>query len=350
MGITESGDGRRDGKSSGNDDSSSKQSFGNFCVSALLQPETLSNPRNDEGNNDTGGIRLWQQKPRAAFASTVKNVANSYISGEAMEGPVHALFESLETIICQSIGIENPSLPPSTMRSYPYQKDDLETFHKDLLGCLENKLLHEYVSSSWESVDHLVRVNQRKKKGRNTAGVCVGSFANGIETSASMTDNVDAWGDQCEGRLSALVHWYHSRKTHFWNKILASAGNGSDEVKKRHGSDIENHARGRKRCRPTVYFLGGGMGAGKSTVVSYLKETGDKVFQNDPIVDEADAFRSFAPSMPAGKRASDSGEASMATAATARSCNRFMSIPPMQPTSYSWRHWLASVTWWLMGP
>jgi len=44
------------------------------------------------------------------------------------------------------------------------------------------------------------------------------------------------------------------------------------------------------RC-PTVYFLGGGMGAGKSSVISYLKATDDEMFQNNPVVVEADAFK-----------------------------------------------------------
>jgi len=299
MGITDRNGTRSDGKNHrpGGDLSS----FAEFCISALLKREVSKECFECNSNGKINyHDRCRQQQSRVAAA--IDNAANSYINGEAMEAPIEALFE----ILTNDKDADAMDSDQPISKSYPYQSTDLEIFRMDLLRCLENTLLHEYLSSGWDHIDEFIAVNQRRNK------TSVGDACN-----------------QDKGKLSGLINWYNIREAYLYNKLLDDlknvhsfatmtnifrsvyddnksdsskpqkllANNSSEEDAERHRNDGENHRRqnrqslNRKRRRPTVYFLGGGMGAGKSTVISYLKETGDEMFRNNPVIIEADAFK-----------------------------------------------------------
>lgn len=299
MGITDRNGGRSDRKE--HRQSGDISSFAEFCISALLKIE-VPEESFESNSNGKGRYKDRCRQQRSRVAAAIDDAANSYINGEAMEIPTQKLFEILRNGKDADAMVSDQPVS----KRYPYQSTDLEIFRMDLLRCLENTLLHEYLSSGWDHIDELIAVNQRRKNNS------VGEIRN-----------------QDEGKLSILINWYKIREAYFHNKLFDDLNNvhsfatmtnifrsvyddnksesntppnllaniGSEKDADRHGNDVDNHRRqdrqtlNRKRRRPTVYFLGGGMGAGKSTVISYLKETGDEMFRNNPVIIEADALK-----------------------------------------------------------
>ena len=263
------------------------RTFSEFCVSVILPsraPSTTKSVHDDNGRLVQLQLQLKASGTAVTIVAALENVASSYINGEAMESPIEDLFDLwIERFGDNLMDRGRSKLPlPAALKRFPYQRTDLEVFHKDLLGCLENTMLHDYVANSWDDIDNLVRINQKTKRSN-------GRTCQGFSTTETLVSNdnfqEDAEGGTDEGNLSTVANWKKSREAFFQkHKPLDLIERCSCATYR----SRPNHFRCR---RPTVYFLGGGMGAGKSTVVSYLKETRDEIFQHNPVIVEADAFK-----------------------------------------------------------
>jgi len=249
------------------------QSFGKFCALELLKQKTLA--EHSIGNaNDWDTINQLQQY--------IENAADAYINGEEMDGPVNTLFEGMLAINSRRIEINI-----SSSKKFPFKRTDFEMFYTDLLSCMEDILLHKYVSDSWGSIDYLIRLNRKKSRTIDIDGTFT---VPKTDRNKSHIENIIADTVHNEDKV-ALDKWNKIREAYFHNHIYNSVVDTTNEEKESHESTLCN----KKRRRPTVYFLGGGMGAGKSTVVSYLKETNDEIFQHNPVIVEADAFKHLDP-------------------------------------------------------
>ena len=267
----------------------------------------------------------------------------------------------------------------------------MELFHNDFEDCLEHTLLHEYLSKNWDKVDDLIRVNEqyKKKKEKQKLNTKNGDTNNCSSSSSSSTltkggrrisssriinDNkfknqAKLIGGSTRNDWDQTRKFYFRRSSNRRNLSLSSSSSitsststipssssllrtfqrednsfvdytrNSNHESNNNNTNTSNKMkesfdnlflfdRCREKHRPTVYFLGGGMGeqqliftffiswfyylmpyiivnshrivlvmlsfrtgAGKSTVVTYLKSINDKMFQNDPIIVEADALK-----------------------------------------------------------
>lgn len=319
------------GKKNTNNGNMSSQSFASFCVSVLLGPGTKSQidiPCGD-GNVSSNGYAYFdggkvnhakvrkrereQNKFQQMLCSAIQEVSSAYINGEALDGAIEVLFEHLvRGGDANGSNSDGSSANPCAFS----QRTDLEIFRNDLESCLANTLLHKYLSSNWNRIDDLIWINKKKQddllarnKETNKADI--------IKINHSCDDADNDNNKNCFSPPRCC--WEKTRKAYFRKKIpddlrrarkfttvttmlrsvrnesqsnLSSPELGISGSRNRNRSrSIEEAASFFHRRSPTVYFLGGGMGAGKSSVISYLKKTNDEMFENDPVVVEADAFK-----------------------------------------------------------
>jgi len=345
------------------------QSFATFCVSVLLKPTIViigdgdsvedvnDNVINAEECQDEDHhvdhhhhhhhhTTIYEQR----ICESIEEVANAYINGDDTDIPIETLFKRLlkiriegntntkdDKLIDDDDDDDDPLLLPSSSTSVSsYRRTDLELFTNDIEDCLENTLLHEYLSANWDRIDDLIRVNEHQQKQSNSSGS--GSKNKGNFTATPNNNNEqqleqekDQHGFCC--RSSTRCNWEQTRKSYFKNRIMNDVHlknirkfrtmstilrsvqqeqeeeelkeeEEQEELEQKHGNSRSSSTSTTKnnstnddiffpyqQRHPTVYFLGGGMGAGKSSVVAYLKEQHDEMFTNNPIVVEADAFK-----------------------------------------------------------
>ena len=346
------------------------QSFATFCVSVLLKPTIViigdgdgdsveddnDNVINDEKcQNENHHVdhhadhhhhhhtTIYEQR----ICESIEEVANAYINGDDTDIPIETLFKLLmkiqgntntkdDKLIDDGDDDDDPLLLPSSSTSIStYRRTDLELFTNDIEDCLENTLLHEYLSANWDRIDDLIRVNEHQQKQKQSNRSDSKNKGNGTATPTNNTNTNEQQLEQEKDQNGFF--WEKARKSYFRNKIMNDVQlknirkfstmatilrsvqqeqeeeelkEEEEELEQKHGTSRSSSTSTTKsnstnqndsanddiffphqQRHPTVYFLGGGMGAGKSSVVAYLKEQHDEMFTNNPVVVEADAFK-----------------------------------------------------------
>jgi len=229
------------------------QSFATFCVSVLLKPTIViigdgdsvedvnDNVINAEECQDEDHhvdhhhhhhTTIYEQR----ICESIEEVANAYINGDDTDIPIETLFKRLlkiriegntntkdDNLIDDDDDDDDPLLLPSSSTSVSsYRRTDLELFTNDIEDCLENTLLHEYLSANWDRIDDLIRVNEHQQKQSNSSGS--GSKNKGNFTATPNNNNEqqleqekDQHGFCC--RSSTRCNWEQTRKSYFKNRL-----------------------------------------------------------------------------------------------------------------------------------
>ena len=207
------------------------------------------------------------------------------LAARATEGVISALKDACKSFINGSSETEElmkkvfDELQASDVGSYsPCESVE---FQKDLEECFSESLMYEYLSKNWDNMDGLINANSSSP-----------SVEDVVPEEEQQQQKSEKWNNLKTKFVRKKIQ--EDLKSNRQFSIMAEVMKGvksatiTEEVLK--AEEVLN-----KNRVPTIVLLGGGMGAGKSTVVNLLVKRKEGVFSSKPVVIEADALKMMDP-------------------------------------------------------
>lgn len=159
------------------------------------------------------------------------------------------------------------------------KETDKELFRTDFAVCLP-EVIYEYLSTNWNHMDALIQANTSADKKEE---------AEEAEKAKVATIGASLWQNKFKKgffRKKILADLAAQREMTTMIATLKSVHLTAPSPEVQLAREVLF-----KSYPPTIVFLGGGMGAGKSTVVSLLKKLEQGAFADEPLVVEADDLK-----------------------------------------------------------